>query len=212
MSPLVYIVFIVISLLASLTVYAQSPTPIYLRLFPIFLLCTLMVELTSFYYGPRGKSPIALYNFFTSVEFLFYMFVVRSAIHSDRAKKIIVYIACLFIVVLTINFLFIQKIQVFSSTTYALGCLIISILSIYFFYELFQTQSVNLIRQPAFWICTGLLFYYTSSFPIFGLFNYVRSVFIIKNLSTILLLLNVFLYSSFTIAFLCRIRARKSTS
>lgn len=214
MSPLVYIVFIVLSFLASITVYMQSATPVYLRLFPVFLLCTLIVELISFYYGPRGKSPIALYNFFTSFEFLFYMFVVRSVLHNARTKRIIVYIACLYIITLIINFIFIQNIHAFSSMTYALGCLIISVISIFYFYELFQTQSINLVRQPAFWICAGLLFYYCCSFPIYGLFNYLNRApkFIVKNLATIALLLNVFLYSSFTIAFLCRIRARNSTS
>jgi len=214
MSPLVYIVFIIISLLASLTVYFQSPTPIYLRLFPLFLLCTLIVELISYYYSTTSRSPITLYNFFTSVEFFFYMFVVRSIVHSDRIKKIIVIIACLFATILIINFVFIQRITAFSSATYALGCLIVSIISIYYFYELFQTQTVNLLRQPAFWICTGLLFFYTCSFPIYGLFNYLnRAPLIIKkNIGVIILLLNVLLYSSFTIAFLCRIRVKNSTS
>jgi hypothetical protein len=79
---------------------------------------------------------------------------------------------------------------------------------------LFQTQTVNLLRQPAFWICTGLLFFYTCSFPIYGLFNYLnRAPLIIKkNIGVIILLLNVLLYSSFTIAFLCRIRVKNSTS
>jgi hypothetical protein len=58
------------------------------------------------------------------------------------------------------------------------------------------------------------LFYYSCSFPIFGLANFVKNAppIILKNLGVIIVLLNVFLYSSFTIAFLCRLRTRKSTS
>jgi hypothetical protein len=56
------------------------------------------------------------------------------------------------------------------------------------------------------------LFYYTCSFPIFGLLNFLSSNPIGKNIQIIIILLNVFLYSSFTIAFLCRLRVRNSTS
>jgi hypothetical protein len=98
--------------------------------------------------------------------------------------------------------------------TYALGCLLIAVICIYYFFELFQmSHSINLIRQPAFWICSGLLFFYCCSFPLYGLLNFLKKVpdFIRESIGVIILLLNVFLYSSFTIAFLCRIRGRNST-
>jgi hypothetical protein len=42
--------------------------------------------------------------------------------------------------------------------------------------------------------------------------NFLSPDFITKNIQVLIILLNVFLYSSFTIAFLCRIRVRNSTS
>jgi len=215
MSPLIYIVFIAISLIASITVYFQSGMSIYLRVFPIFLLCTLVVELVAYHLGSNGISPITLYNFFTPVEFLFYMFVLRAVILNKRMKLIIFHTAWVYLLLVSMYFIFIQRISVFSSTTYAFGSLLITIICIYYFYELFQSsKAVSLVQQPVFWICAGLLFFYCCSFPIFGLLNFInRSPNIIKkNIGVILLLLNVFLYSSFTIAFLCRIRARNSTS
>jgi len=215
MSPVIYIIFIALSFVASLTVYFSSQKNIYLLFFPVFLFFTLVVEFIGFYSFSKGRPSITLYNFFTSFEFLFYMLLLRNVIHNLKAKKVIFHTAWLYILLLLINFLFILKISAFSATTYALGCLVITGICIYYFYELFQsTRSLNLLRQPIFWICVGLLFFYCCSFPIFGLYNFLNKAprIIQKNLQTILVLLNVFLYSSFTIAFLCRIRVRNSTS
>jgi hypothetical protein len=141
------------------------------------------------------------------------MYVVREIIRNARVKNIIFHTAWLYLLLGITNVLFIQKITSFNSITYALGCLIISVICFYYFFELFQqTYAVNLTRQPAFWICAGLLFFYTCSFPIYGLLNFLSPDFITKNIQVFLLLLNVFLYSSFTIAFLCRIGVRNSTS
>jgi hypothetical protein len=78
---------------------------------------------------------------------------------------------------------------------------------------LFQSRySVSLLRQPPFWICSGLLFYYTCSFPLQSLQNFIHALpnVILQNLLIIFILLNCFLYLSFTIAYLCRLKIRKS--
>jgi hypothetical protein len=171
------------------------------------------VELTAIWLHVHKRNTSILYNFFSCFEFQFYMYVLRRIIQSVRVKKLILYIACVYLLLDISNILFIQKISKFNSITYAIGCLIISLSCFYYFFELFQqTYSVNLTRQPAFWICAGLLFFYTCSFPIYGLVNFLSQDFITKNIQVLLVLLNVFLYSSFTIAFLCRIGVRNSTS
>ena len=99
--------------------------------------------------------------------------------------------------------------------TYSLGCLLVVATCIYYFWELFQqTYYVKLIREPAFWICSGLLFYYAVSFPIYGLINFVseKNPQVTNVLAIILDSVNIFLYLSFVIAFLCRIKIRNSTS
>ena len=210
-----YFTLLIISFLASLTGYFQKNVQTYLRLFPLFLLLTISIEILSAWMSGRGTPATIVYNFFSCFEFLFYMYILREIIQSSRIKKLVFHIAWIYALLGVANVLFIQKLGSYNSFTYALGCLLISLICIYYFFELFQsTKSVNLTRLPAFWICAGLLFFYTCSFPIFGLLNYLRhsSPIIQKNIQVILTLLNVFLYSSFTIAFLCRIKVRNSTS
>ena len=99
----------------------------------------------------------------------------REIIHNRKMGRIILLVTWIYVFLVIVNFFFIQKATSFNSMTYALGCLLITAVSIYYFYELFQMpHSVNLVRQPAFWICCGLLFFYCCSFPIYGLLNYLK--------------------------------------
>src|SRR5688500_18874499 len=85
-----YVYFIAISLLASLSVYFTSKeSPFYLKLFPPFLLATLIVESLGAYLPSVGKPNVWLYNFFTISEFCFYLFVLRLIINSSNIKKVI---------------------------------------------------------------------------------------------------------------------------
>ena len=201
-----------ISLLISLFLFTKSNKKKYLKLFPYYLLLTLIIELLGEVLNKRKVHNLWLYNFFTTLEFVFYVWVIREIIRDIKVKKIFSIILIAYPSCALVNIVFIQRINHFHSYTYALGCLLIVASCIYYFYELFlMPHSVKLLQQPAFWICSGLLFFYTFTFPIYGLTNFVLSLpkVIIRNLENVIMILNVFLYSMFSIAFLCRIRMPK---
>jgi len=215
MNFLFHIIFIATSFIASLTIYFQRNTPLYLRLFPPFLLVTIMVEIIGEYLRAHTGTNVKLYNPFLVFEFVFYFFMLRQIIRNKIIKQIILHLLWLYPLMALFNIYFIQKITIFNSMTYSFGCLLMVAICIYYFFELFQhPYSGSLFREPAFWICSGLLFFYSCSFPIFSLLNFLNNAsnIIIRNLGTILNLMNDLLYLSFTIAFLCRIKARKSMS
>lgn len=210
-----YVYFIAFSFLASLSAFAIKKSPIYLKLFPPFLLATLIVELVGAYLPSINKPNVWLYNFFTVIEFCFYLFIISLVIKNNRGKKTIRIILVLYAIITIVNIIFIQKMKAFHTVTYALGCLLIVVVCIYYFLELFRNpKSVKLTNNPAFWICSGLLFFYCCGFPLYGLTNFISGIseLIIKNFFAIIIILNIFLYSLFTIAFLCRLKIRKYTS
>lgn len=212
----IYVVSIIVSFAASLSIYVQREGDRYLRIFSPFLFITLLIEGSISLGWVKGNNVNnAIYNFFTVLEFTVYLFTLSEIIKNKRVKQIIRIFIYVYIPLALGNIIFIQKIYGFPLLTYALGCLVIVTVCIYYFFELFQApKSVTLTRQPAFWICSGLLFFYCCSFPLFGPINLVRALppFIVKNFLAIINILNVLLYSSFTIAFLCRLRTRKSMS
>lgn len=205
-------IFILISLLSSLSLYFQKGLPFYLKLFPIFLFIAFTVEIIGWQLSIQGADNVLLFSIFTAFEFEFYLYILKCIIQSDRMKRTINYLLIIYPVLVLLNCSFVQ-VNTFHSITYSVGCLLIVAVAIFYFFELFKLpKSLNLLREPAFWICSGLLFFYCCSFPLFGLLNYLYGVssVIMRNIGTILMLLNVLLYSLFTIAFLCRITLRKA--
>jgi hypothetical protein len=189
--------------------------PIFLRAFPVYLLTTFIIEFIGGWRSDNGLTTVSLYNVFTTIEFVFYFWMLRYMISNRLAKKILLHSLWLYPVLVILNKLFLQKGPQFHTITVCLGCLLVVMATITYFFELFQlNKPVNLIREPSFWICSGLLFFYACTFPLYALINFFQdpSNIIIKNIAFVFAVVNILLYSSFIIASLCRIRIRKSFS
>lgn len=209
-----YVYFIGLSFLVSVVFYRRE-SPLYIKLFTPFLLLTLFVEVYASYLSTIPKNNFFVYNFFTAFEFGFYLFLIGLMIKSKKVKRLIGVVIALYSIAAVINILFIQGIDVLHTTTYAAGCLLVVAFSIYYFSELFRIPGQGkLLTNPAFWICTGLLFFYCCGFPLYGLIN-VWSINIQKlvynSFELISNVLNIFIYTVFTIAFLCN-RSRRYIS
>jgi hypothetical protein len=207
----VYLYFELICLLASLTLYLRKEIPLYLKVFPVLLAITLTVEIIGWLKSENGGDATMLFYLFSVFEFVFYFFILYHIIRTRKARRVVIYLMAIYPVLALFNIYFVQ-VNAIPSISYSLGCLLIVGICIYYFYELFHLPaSVNLIREPAFWVCTGLLFYYICSFPLFGLSSLLltASSIILQNISTILMMMNALLYTLFTVGFLCGLRIRK---
>ena len=200
---------------ASLTVFLIRGGEAFLKVFSIFLLVNACFDATTSYMARYGIPNVVISNLNTLVVISYYLFLLRQIVHGKKARTGILLSLFLFLLVSIANFFLVKKIDTFSSITYCVGALFIVAACIYFFWELFQrAYSGPLGRQPAFWICSGLLFYYTCTFPFYGASNLLTGLpeVIKRNLIAVLVFLNILLYLSFSIAFLCRIKTRKSMS
>jgi hypothetical protein len=207
---------IAISFVISLTVHFRPVKGYsYLKYFSPFLLLTFVVEWYAHYLGSHQKVNTWVYNYFSIVEFCFYLWVLSIIVNSDKWRRRIRISIPVYTLISLANIFFIQGSAVFHSITYCLGCLLIVTVCIYYFSELFTIARWDkLSANPAFWICSGLLFFYCCGFPFFGLLNYWSRVeglrFVLHNFKIINTVLNVSLYGLFSIAFLCN-RTRKYT-
>ena len=207
-----YLYFLIASILAGLTVYIRNTVPRYLKLLPIYLALTLIVEIIATWLEETNQSNLVIYSIYYVINFSFYLFIIRSVLESRFIKKVIFIFIVLFELVAIFNIIFVQNIYTWNSFNYSIGSLLVVTFSIYYFFELFKRpKAIKLSKEPSFWICTALLFYYTCSFPLLGLNNFLTSLpdSLIRSLMDILILLNVLLYSLFTIGFLSRVTFKK---
>ncbi|MET0638319.1 MAG: hypothetical protein ABWZ25_19970 [Chitinophagaceae bacterium] len=209
-----YTYFIFIALILSLRVYWVDPGQYsYLSTFPIFLATTLAVELIGIYTSYRGLSNTMLYNIFSFLECCYFLWLISRMIQSRIIKTVIRVAILVYTVGFIINITFFQ-VSVFHTITYSIGNLMIVLSTIQFFLELFRTpKSVPLVSNPNFWICSALLFWGSCSIPLYGFINFLahNSPLVLRNFGPIVTILNIFLYSLFSIAFIC-MKTRKYSS
>jgi len=209
----VYIIVISISFALSLFLFFKSNTPLFLKGFTPFLFVSLVNEMITTIMISKNMSTIGVYNISTTLEIAFYLWVLLNILDGLVIKKLVSMLIITYPLLSIIDIFFIQDSGNFHSISYAFGCLLIVFLTIVFFYQLFaQPRAVILVKESSFWICTGLLMFYSVSFPMFALANLMKNfpAILANNLQYILLVLNVFLYLLFSIAFLCRIKIKKS--
>jgi hypothetical protein len=205
----IYITLLVVSVLASATIYFDRQAPLYLKLFPPFLIITTCVETIGYYTRIKGINSAPMFNFFTTFEFVFYFCILYSIINLQKIKKVILFCLWLYPVMAIINILFIQGITRMHFYTLNVGAILIVIFCIAYFYQLikFPKQAYPL-REPAFWICCGLLFFYSITLPIMAGMKLLlfRDSFELKLYYILINISNFFLYGLFTLAFICRLR------
>jgi hypothetical protein len=144
-----------------------------------------------------------------------HLFMLREMVVGKLVKKIVFVLLWIYPPICLANIFFIQGIGNWQSYSYLIGNVMVVGLTVYYFFELFKRPTfINLIKEPAFWICSALLFYYMGSFPFLGLANLlVKAPPILRNnLSILLNLLTILQYILFSIAFLCRVKFRKPHS
>ena len=188
-----------------------------------FLFLTITVELTSTLLSANRvfveHVRYAMYNIFTTVEFIFYCFLFYISFKKVIFKTITLLFIPIFVLAVILNLSFVQGFnKTFHTYTFLLGSFFIVVFCCFFFYESILPEKIDeqLSKQPFFWISSGLLIFYLGSVIINALFDYLttndlkiegkRIYGIINNT------LNVILYSSFCIAFFLCPNTKKISS
>ncbi|MBS1661281.1 MAG: hypothetical protein JST68_09550 [Bacteroidetes bacterium] len=197
-----------------MTIFFRPAKEPYLKYLSIFLLINFLMEAGLGFLALSAINNVFLNNIETLLVVSFDLFLVREIVVRKSAKTVFIYVLTCYPLFALIDIFFIQP-GLFHTISYGLGCLLVVAACMYYFWELFQQRSSpDLVRQPAFWICSGLLFFYTCTFPIYGFTKLMQALptAIIENLVAIFVLLNILLYLSFTIAYLCRLKTWTSMS
>jgi hypothetical protein len=203
---LIYTSSIAISCLVSIGLYFRNSNELYFKLFFPFLLTTTVVETTAWWMFSKRIPNHYLYNFFMIIEFAFYFFVLHQVIKSIRARKIISIIGWIFPAIAGLNVVK-NGVGGFQFITYLLGALLIVAFCIFYFYELFKFPVPKIHLDPSFWICFGLLLFYSTTSTLTGVYVTFPLSPNLNNLIPLFIrVMNCVFYTMFTIGFLCKIK------
>ncbi len=204
--------FELISLLTAIFCYKDLKATKMVYFIP-FLLLTVFVEFIgylSIFYN-LGDKNYWIYNIFNIIEFIFYAFLFYQNLKIPVLKKTVLYFIPLIILFSVYNYVFLQGLDRFHTYTLLFGSFFMVFFCCCYFYEWVLPEQItqNLLKQPFFWICVGLLLFYLGSVIINALFEYLRSSDMLQEGKRIYKFinqtLNLVLYTSFSISFiLCR--------
>ena len=210
-----------IMFIISLSLFVLKPIPRYLKFYPLYFACQLILDFYIEYTTSKGIHNTGVVNFYNIVDFSFICLVLREFIANMQIRKIILLSLVIFALFAIINLVFIQKKVGFNPINYTVESLITAVLCIYYFFELFQkTEAPSLSRLPPFWISSAILFNVVLSFPMFAslsfmdeqtIQNQVSFKLIFDNIEAMFNIILILTYVLYSIGFLCVIRISKST-
>lgn len=211
-----YTIFILLAAItSSLVFFRKNKASQFWYLFPLLLFAAFIVECTGIAMAYKGNNTTTLYNTFTVIQFVFYFWMFSCFIQNATVKTLLRHLLWIYPLMFFVNKCYVQTGEQFQFLSASIGSVLIVLCAVYYFYELFRAKKlVDLIREPTFWISSGLLFFNTCIFPLYGFVVFIESPSntIVHHVLILVSLGNILLYSTFIIAFLCRIRISKFSS
>ncbi len=103
---------------------------------------------------------LQVYNVSMPIEYSFYAFLFYKYLQGPMIKKIALGLLIFTLSFSAVNLAFIQGFKDFNTTNQILGCTVVLFLSCSFFVDLFRREEeISLLKEPMFWISTGVLFF-----------------------------------------------------
>ncbi len=199
---------LLIAIVASLLLYKQVPRG-WLRLLPVFLLFTFVVQLGGYYYSKTfKKSNHFIFNGYTVVAFLFYFFLFYDTQELKQYRKWLLPVLLIFIVTFLLKSFVWGSFFIYNSLVNNVGELLIFCCCLTYFYELLRAERwSHYFSIPMFWITTGIVFASVSDFVYLSVFNYIMDNKLDPNgviYGVITTTSSIIEYGLFTVAFLCK--------
>jgi hypothetical protein len=201
--------------IASLLLLDKKTT--YWRLFQLFLFITISVETIGWYmnYIIRLPTNALPFNFLMLTRIVFFIWLFTQPKEMQMVKAKLLFLILLFGIVGLTNLFFLQKFWIYNSYTEIAGDILLMVVSAYFLFSVLKAPEYkNLFGYEYFWLANGLivssmgsmlLYYFGDSLYAYyketkiPVYDYINSV------------LNVVLYGSLIIGFICRRKTTRSS-
>lgn len=208
-----YFYFNLIAILVFLWVRTRFKDPLLDQL-GILITAGFIIETLALGYSYGFKtSNHWIYNIYTAGQIVIIAFIYSKLISSQKISRQIRLLTFIFVILVILNFLFLQSFFKFHTFSYILGCFLIFFISIQYLKQLLNEKNWQPLKKlPFFWITTGNIIFYICSMFYMGSINYIND----KNYDEFGSLISIFVYLFtsvlfilYTIAFLCNLNPKE---
>lgn len=184
------------------------------RLFKLLLFIILCAETTGAYLTMVKKifDNALPFNLLMLISTVFFMWFLMRAKELQKIRKWLIFFSGLFVSFGLLNMFFFQGFWKYNTYSEALGDIILSVTCCYFLFVIVRNEEhIELLQFDYFWLANGILFYSLGNALFYPFSDLFYKYYLHTNINIgqyIIYTLNLILYSSLIIAFLCR---RKTT-
>lgn len=140
----------------------------------IYLLIFSLVETISYILASKGIYTLFLMHVFLPLELALLSWVFKVYMENKIFHRFILFGIIGFTVLSILNTVFLQPLDTFASNTRYLESMLIILLSLTYFYQIFTELKVEkLWEEGMFWFSTGLLIYYAGTMILYLSSNYL---------------------------------------
>lgn len=140
-----------------------------------------------------------LYNIFTLVSFTFYFYWFYQIL---KNKRTILWFGSIFLFAVIVSLFTEDFWNTLWSIPLTVGTVFVTIASVMFYLQLLKQDEVeNYLLDLRFWLVTGILVFYLGFLPIQLMLEFISTNLLVHRIA--LLILNILMYGSFVIGFLC---------
>lgn len=177
------------------------------KVLTVLLLVALAAELISRALWQRSLNNFPVFHVYAIVEFGLFMLLYQEAFEERYAKLTLKWAAISFLVFGAVNAAFFQPVLSPNTNVTTTSSVILICLSLFVFFQMLREMKYERIEKSAlFWINTGVLIYFSSSFVLFSVGERFVSTSIDDtiNLWTLHLFFNLVHYITFGLALFSR--------
>lgn len=139
-----------------------------------YVFLSVVTEMVVLLYSRNKKNNLSLLHFYTLAEFFILYRFFLIALRGFIPAKLIHAVAVSYLILCGLNSVFIQKLDQYNSNARGVGAFLIILGALALFYRIISEMKVLRLGQyPLFWINAGLLIYFSSSFFLFIMSNYI---------------------------------------
>ncbi len=163
---------VLIPAIIALLVYNKAPRN--LRPFLWYIFISVVSELNSFFLRHFFKNNMVNFHLYTNFEFVILSIFFINTINKSIFKKIVVILAVLFPLGYLIHNIISNLFLKFNPLFLTLETFVLAIYGLYYFYNriINEAPDTDLIKDPIFWIHSGMLLYFLGNTFLFMIYSY----------------------------------------